>query len=104
MGAVCGVGLGPTGRGYAAYVDTGRHVLCSASPELFFQLDGDLLTARPMKGTAVRGLTLAEDEANMAWLHQSEKNRAENRDDCRHDPQRHGAGGRNRQRGRAQLV
>ncbi len=64
--------------GYAAYVDTGRHVLCSASPELFFTLDGDLLTSKPMKGTAVRGLTLAEDEANMAWLHQSEKNRAEN--------------------------
>lgn len=64
--------------GYAAYVDTGRHVVCSASPELFFRLDGDVLTSMPMKGTAVRGLTLAEDEANMAWLRQSEKNRAEN--------------------------
>ena len=43
--------------GYGAYVDTGRHVVCSASPELFFHLDGDVLTSKPMKGTAVRGLT-----------------------------------------------
>ena len=40
---------------YGAYLDTGRHVICSASPELFFRLDGDLLTARPMKGTARAG-------------------------------------------------
>jgi para-aminobenzoate synthetase/4-amino-4-deoxychorismate lyase len=63
---------------YAAYVDTGRFVLCSASPELFFQLDGDTLTCRPMKGTAARGKTLAEDEYQSNWLHHSEKNRAEN--------------------------
>jgi para-aminobenzoate synthetase/4-amino-4-deoxychorismate lyase len=65
-------------NGYAAYLDTGRHVICSASPELFFRLDGDALTSMPMKGTAVRGRTLAEDETNIAWLHHSEKNRAEN--------------------------
>lgn len=64
--------------GYAAYVDTGRHVLCSISPELFFRLDGETLTGRPMKGTARRGQTAAEDAANAEWLHQSEKNRAEN--------------------------
>ncbi|MBK8128815.1 MAG: chorismate-binding protein [bacterium] len=63
---------------YAAYVDTGRHVVCSVSPELFFRLDGDRLTSKPMKGTAVRGRTLAEDRANADWLRQSEKNRAEN--------------------------
>ena len=63
---------------YAAYVDTGRFAICSASPELFFRLDGEVLTSKPMKGTAVRGMTLAEDEANIAWLAQSEKNRAEN--------------------------
>ncbi len=65
-------------RGYAAFVDTGRYVICSASPELFFQLAGRTLTAKPMKGTAARGRTLAEDRANQQWLHQSEKNRAEN--------------------------
>jgi para-aminobenzoate synthetase/4-amino-4-deoxychorismate lyase len=64
--------------GYAAYVDTGRHVVCSASPELFFRLDGDVLTSKPMKGTAVRGSTPLEDDENAAWLQQSEKNRAEN--------------------------
>jgi len=63
---------------YAAYVDTGRHVICSVSPELFFRLEGDTLTSKPMKGTAGRGRTTAADAANAAWLRQSEKNRAEN--------------------------
>ncbi|MBK8985253.1 MAG: aminodeoxychorismate synthase component I [Chloroflexi bacterium] len=63
---------------YAAFVDTGRHVVCSVSPELFLRLEGDTLTSKPMKGTAVRGRTLAEDESQAAWLRQSEKNRAEN--------------------------
>ena len=63
---------------YTAFVDIGRFAICSASPELFFKLDGSHLHSKPMKGTAVRGRTLAEDEANIAWLSQSEKNRAEN--------------------------
>lgn len=63
---------------YAAYLDIGRFAICSASPELFFTLDGTRLSSKPMKGTAVRGLTLAQDKANMAWLAHSEKNRAEN--------------------------
>jgi para-aminobenzoate synthetase/4-amino-4-deoxychorismate lyase len=63
---------------YAAYLDLDRWAICSASPELFFQLDGHTLLSRPMKGTAPRGKTLREDQANMAWLHHSEKNRAEN--------------------------
>ncbi|MEJ5225182.1 MAG: aminodeoxychorismate synthase component I, partial [Anaerolineales bacterium] len=66
------------GAGYAAYVDAGRFVVCSASPELFFTQTGDLLESRPMKGTAPRGRTLAEDEALAAQLRASEKNRAEN--------------------------
>ncbi len=63
---------------YAAYVDTGRFAVCSASPELFFRLDGRQMLARPMKGTAARGRTPAEDGAASSWLHNSEKNRAEN--------------------------
>jgi para-aminobenzoate synthetase/4-amino-4-deoxychorismate lyase len=63
---------------YTAYVDTGRFAVCSASPELFFTLAGERLLSRPMKGTAGRGRTLAEDQANIAWLKNSEKNRAEN--------------------------
>lgn len=63
---------------YMAYVETGQIAICSASPELFFRLDGQVLTSKPMKGTAVRGLTLPQDVQNMAELQQSEKNRAEN--------------------------
>jgi para-aminobenzoate synthetase / 4-amino-4-deoxychorismate lyase len=63
---------------YPAFVDTGRWAICSASPELFFRLDGSHLVTRPMKGTAPRGRTLAEDEAQARWLYNSEKNRAEN--------------------------
>ncbi|MFC1976003.1 chorismate-binding protein [Chloroflexota bacterium] len=63
---------------YGAYVDAEQFAICSASPELFFRLDQDQLVTRPMKGTATRGLTLAEDEAQAQWLHHSEKNRAEN--------------------------
>jgi para-aminobenzoate synthetase / 4-amino-4-deoxychorismate lyase len=63
---------------YTAYLDLGKHVICSASPELFFRLQGNRLTARPMKGTAVRGRTLEEDRQQIAGLHASVKDRAEN--------------------------
>jgi para-aminobenzoate synthetase/4-amino-4-deoxychorismate lyase len=63
---------------YAAYLDTGPFAICSASPELFFQLDGHDLIARPMKGTNDRGRTLNEDKEKAIWLQKSEKNRAEN--------------------------
>ena len=63
---------------YAAYVNTGRYIVCSASPELFFQLDGTAITCRPMKGTARRGRTTGEDLFQSEWLRNSEKNRAEN--------------------------
>lgn len=63
---------------YAAYINTGRYVICSASPELFFELDGETITSRPMKGTAKRGRTTQEDKEQIAWLQHSIKNRAEN--------------------------
>ncbi|HLA07183.1 MAG TPA: aminodeoxychorismate synthase component I [Anaerolineales bacterium] len=63
---------------HAAFIDTGRYVICSASPELFFQLDGETITGRPMKGTTRRGRTTLEDQEQAQWLHESEKNRAEN--------------------------
>lgn len=65
-------------QGYAALVDTGRYVICSASPELFFTLSASQLIAKPMKGTAARGMTVADDRRKADWLHRSEKNRAEN--------------------------
>lgn len=70
--------LAQTQNRYAAYLDLGRHVICSASPELFFQLEGELITCRPMKGTTRRGRTTAEDRDRSNWLKSSEKNRAEN--------------------------
>jgi para-aminobenzoate synthetase / 4-amino-4-deoxychorismate lyase len=63
---------------YAAYIDTGRFVICSASPELFFKLDGNRIYSRPMKGTVKRGRTTAEDREQAEWLKASLKNRAEN--------------------------
>jgi para-aminobenzoate synthetase/4-amino-4-deoxychorismate lyase len=63
---------------YGAFVDTGEWVIGSASPELFFQLDGDHIVCRPMKGTAARGLTQVADLAQAEALRASEKERAEN--------------------------
>ncbi len=63
---------------FGAYLQDGPHTIVSASPELFFELDGDLLTCRPMKGTAHRGLSAEQDQAQARWLACSEKNRAEN--------------------------
>lgn len=65
-------------KGYPAFVDTGRHVICSASPELFFWRDGLRVTMRPMKGTAPRGLTFESDAERAACLAHSAKDRAEN--------------------------
>jgi para-aminobenzoate synthetase / 4-amino-4-deoxychorismate lyase len=60
------------------YIDTGRWSICSASPELFFALDGPTLTVRPMKGTLRRGRWPDEDERLVRQLYLSEKDRAEN--------------------------
>ena len=70
--------LAQSQNNHAAYIDTGRYVICSASPELYFQLDGDTVTCRPLKGTVKRGRTTLEDEYQSQWLKNSEKNRAEN--------------------------
>jgi para-aminobenzoate synthetase/4-amino-4-deoxychorismate lyase len=61
-----------------AYVDLGRFVVASASPELFFERRGDDVLLRPMKGTARRGRFPAEDRELARRLHASPKDRAEN--------------------------
>ena len=70
------------GRGGGAHggvVFDGSHWLLSASPELFFAMDGEgAVTLRPMKGTRPRGATPAEDAALAAELAASAKDRAEN--------------------------
>ncbi|HSJ50724.1 MAG TPA: aminodeoxychorismate synthase component I [Actinomycetota bacterium] len=63
---------------YAAHLDLGRYRILSASPELFFRIDGDSITTRPMKGTAPRGRWPAEDDEVAARLVASPKDRAEN--------------------------
>lgn len=62
----------------AAFADTGTSQIVSLSPELFLERRGDLLSAKPMKGTAPRKPSWDEDEAARSALEQSEKDRAEN--------------------------
>jgi para-aminobenzoate synthetase/4-amino-4-deoxychorismate lyase len=63
---------------YNAYLDLGRHVVASASPELFFEWSGDRIRTRPMKGTAARGRGVDDDLAQARRLRTSPKERAEN--------------------------
>lgn len=63
---------------YAAWIEIGDYAVASASPELFFRLEGDRIRCQPMKGTVRRGMTLAQDRELAAWLRRSGKNRAEN--------------------------
>lgn len=64
--------------GYAAFIDSGFEQLLSVSPELFFDWDGERILARPMKGTAARGVDAADDQQMIAQLRASPKERAEN--------------------------
>lgn len=63
---------------YLAYLDIGDFVICSASPELFFEYKNGRVTCRPMKGTAKRGLWYEDDQKKAEELFHSVKNRAEN--------------------------
>ena len=66
------------GPAFGAFIAVPGWTVCSASPELFFRLEGTRLESRPMKGTAPRGLTLGQDRETAAALRASEKDRAEN--------------------------
>ncbi|MFM9899452.1 MAG: chorismate-binding protein [Polaromonas sp.] len=72
--------------GYAAWLNLGDEQVLSVSPELFFDWNladtpggqtGQLL-ARPMKGTAPRGVTAEDDSHQAQTLRTSHKERAEN--------------------------
>jgi para-aminobenzoate synthetase/4-amino-4-deoxychorismate lyase len=58
-----------------------RRILCF-SPELFFRVEEDgvsrKVTTQPMKGTAPRGRTTAEDREAADWLRNDKKNQSEN--------------------------
>ncbi len=64
--------------GHAAYLHLGRYRVLSASPELFFRIDGRRITTRPMKGTSPRGRWPTEDQARASALLASPKERSEN--------------------------
>ncbi len=63
---------------YCALMRFGSHWILSLSPELFFKIEGNTMTARPMKGTMRRGRTNDEDRQLMKELQSDPKNRAEN--------------------------
>ncbi len=61
-----------------SFIHTGETCVLSLSPELFIRRDGTRLVSHPMKGTAARGRTPAEDEAIAKALTEDEKSCAEN--------------------------
>ena len=65
-------------KSYGAYIECEDWIICSASPELFFSLEGNRLCSRPMKGTIARGLYPEQDHFQEKLLKDSPKDRAEN--------------------------
>jgi para-aminobenzoate synthetase/4-amino-4-deoxychorismate lyase len=63
---------------HGALVCTGAHHVLSLSPELFLENRGGRIVTRPMKGTAPRGRSAAEDDAIKAAMQADVKTRAEN--------------------------
>ncbi len=63
---------------YGAFIPRPDGAILSFSPELFFRIDGEIITSRPMKGTVRRGASAGDDARLGQWLVADEKNRAEN--------------------------
>src|SRR5262245_11377829 len=63
---------------YGGIVDTGSVTVLSASPELFIEQHGRVISTRPMKGTSPRAGTPEADERLRAVLASDVKQRAEN--------------------------
>lgn len=63
---------------YNAYIKNKYEEILSFSPELFFELNGNKILTKPMKGTIKRGGNEIEDKANVEFLRNDIKNRAEN--------------------------
>lgn len=63
---------------YNAFIQNKYETLLSFSPELFFELTDRHVVTKPMKGTIARGVTEKEDFANIKFLKNDIKNRAEN--------------------------
>lgn len=63
---------------YSGWIKNRELSILSFSPELFFRKKGNQIHVRPMKGTMVRGRTIAEDREFADFLHHDIKNRSEN--------------------------
>lgn len=63
---------------YGGVVALGAETVVSLSPEVFFEAHGRDIRARPMKGTAQRGVMPPEDMMRAKHLVEDEKSRAEN--------------------------
>ena len=63
---------------FAAYFTHDDWAVLSASPERFLQLEGDVVSTRPIKGTRQRRTTPEADLLTRDELRESEKDRAEN--------------------------
>lgn len=63
---------------HGAFIQLADRQVLSLSPELFVDCRDGHVIARPMKGTALRGATAAEDDARANALQASVKDRAEN--------------------------
>ena len=63
---------------FAGFVRWHDHYLLCASPERFVARRGDVISSQPIKGTAARGATPADDERQRLALLNDEKERAEN--------------------------
>ncbi len=63
---------------YNSFFQNKYEEFLSFSPELFFELSGNKIKTKPMKGTIKRGCSYEEDISNISFLKNDEKNRAEN--------------------------
>lgn len=63
---------------YRCFLPTPFGDVISFSPELFFSIEGNNITTKPMKGTMPRGRDEREDRANAEFLRNDIKNRSEN--------------------------
>ncbi|SCA63180.1 hypothetical protein SCG7086_AL_00210 [Chlamydiales bacterium SCGC AG-110-P3] len=62
---------------FAAFLNLGEQMIVSSSPERFLCRQGNVLEARPIKGTIARGLSSEHDVIQRESLLASEKDRAE---------------------------